>query len=46
MYPRREELRFVESKDTFTEDAYNQFLSNRKEIIIKEFMRRLFNIHD
>lgn len=46
MYPRREELRFVESKDTFTEDAYNQFLSNRKEIIIKEFMKRLFNIHD
>lgn len=42
VYPRREELSFVESTDTLTEDAYDTFLKNRKLIILKTMMDRLY----
>lgn len=44
LYPRQDEIRFVESKESFTLELYNEFLASRKEIIIKNFMKRLFNM--
>lgn len=42
VYPRREELSFVDSTDTITEGAYDAFLRSRKEIILKAVMDRLY----
>jgi len=42
VYPRREELSFLESTDTITEEAYFKFLKNRKDIILKTMMDRLY----
>lgn len=44
MYPNNDEIRFVESKDEFTVENYNLFLKSRKNFLINQFMKRLFNI--
>lgn len=44
MYPKHEEIRFVESKESFTIENYNLFLNSRKNFLIAKFMKRLFNI--
>jgi hypothetical protein len=45
MYPKNDEIRFVESKDEFTPENYDLFLKSRKNFLIKQFMKRLFNIY-
>lgn len=43
VYPRREELRFVESVDTLTEENYLKFLKGREQIVLKAFIGGLYS---
>lgn len=44
LYPRRDELKFVESSDTITESNYLQFLHNRETIILGAFIAGYYHI--
>ena len=43
VYPRREELRFVESVDTLTEENFLKFLKGREQIVLKAFIGGLYS---
>jgi hypothetical protein len=44
LYPRRDELKFVESSDTITESNYLQFLHDRETIILGAFIAGYYHI--
>lgn len=44
LYPRRDELKFVESSDTITESNYLQFLHDRETIILTAFITGYYHI--
>jgi hypothetical protein len=44
LYPRRDELKFVESSDTITESNYLQFLHDRETIILGAFIAGYYHV--
>ena len=41
-YPRKDEIKFVESNETFTSTSYSEFIKNRSEFLVREFIDSFF----
>lgn len=42
LYPTKEELDFIKTENSFTDVAYNKFLKNRRDFLIRTFMNLFF----